>query len=150
MPRFLSISALLLVAACGPQENEGPAESNEAAQAPKSESTPATPILQGVWQLAKIDGRPVEGGASTVATFKDGRLRVAAGCNGRGWTFTQKRNIVSFAGIPGTSTNCGALPTVDQERAIHAIDRATIAVFDKEGREATLSGDGGNITLARR
>ncbi|MCL6741521.1 META domain-containing protein [Sphingomonas sp. RB56-2] len=150
MSRFMTICALLLVAACGRQENESPAASNEVGQTPRAEPAPATPMLEGAWRLAKIDGTPVEGGSSAVATFENGRLRVAAGCNGRGWTFTQKRNIVSFAGLAGASSNCGSLPTVDQERAFHAIDRATIALFDQEGREATLSGDGGNITLSRR
>ena len=63
---------------------------------------------------------------------------------------SNSRNIVSFASSAGASANCGNLPNLDQERAFHAIDRATMAIFDKQGREATLSGDGGNITLARR
>ena len=148
MPRLPTLSMVLLLAACGQQEDANPAASNEAMPAPAAEAAPATPALEGAWQVTKIDGRPIEAG--TAATFGGGKVGMAAGCNRRGWNFTQKRNIVSFAPNPSASTNCDNLPTVDQERAFQAIDRATIAIFGNEGREATLSGDGGNITLARR
>ena len=148
MPRFLTISALLLVAGCGQQRDSAPAASNEVSKAPAADAAPVTPVLDGRWQVTKIDGSPIEAG--TAATFGSGKVTVAAGCNRRGWTFSQKRNIVSFANDPTASALCENVPDVDQERAFMAIERATIAIFAKDGREATLSGDGGNITLARR
>ena len=148
MSRFLTIFALLLLPACGQQKDASPAPSNEAKPATAAEVAPPTPALEGAWDVTKIDGRPIE--ARTAATFAGGKLRVAAGCNGRGWTYTQKKNIVSFATNPAGSSNCGDLPNVDQERAFQAIERATIAIFDKEGREVTMSGDGGNVSLVRR
>ena len=84
------------------------------------------------------------------ATFGDGKVRTTAGCTRRSWTFTQNRNIVAFTADPGASANCEVAPDGDQEAAIHALDRATIAIFDKNGSEASLSGNGGNITLVRR
>ena len=147
MLRSLTIASLLLVAGCG-QQPESKTDANEPAKAPAAEAPAPTPVLEGAWQVTKIDGSPME--APTAATFASGKLRVAAGCNGRGWTYTQKKNIVSFATNPNGSSNCGDLPNVDQERAFQAIERATIAIFDKSGGEVTLSGDGGNVSLARR
>ena len=148
MPRFLSIAALLLAAGCGQQSNSAP--SNDAKGEPVAEAAPATPALDGQWQVTKVDGRPLDPGSAMIATIADGKVRVAAGCSRRAWSFTQKRNIVSFAADPGGSANCQSPPTSDQETAFLAIDRTTMAIFDQEGREASLSGDGGNITLARR
>ena len=149
MPRFLTIAPLLLVAACG-QQKDRTAASNEAAAAPAEQvAKPAVPALEGEWQVATLRGRPIEGPA-LVARFGQGKVRVAAGCNRRAWTFTQNRNIVSFAADPSGSVNCESSPTVAQESAFGAIDRATMAIFSNGGREASLSGDGGTITLARR
>ena len=151
MPRFLSIAALLLVAGCGHQDDSSPASHNGAKSAPAAESEkPAVPALNGEWQLAKIRGRPVEPGSAMVASFQGSKVRVTASCNRRAWTFTQNRNIVSFAADPDGSGNCERSTTVGQESAFQAIDRATIAIFDKDGRELTLSGDGGSVALERR
>ena len=150
MPRFLSFAALLLVAGCGQQSDSNSAPSNDAAAAPVAEAVPLTPMLDGQWQVTKVDGRPLDAGSAMVATFAGGKVGVAAGCSRRAWSFTQKRNIVSFAADPAGSANCQSPPTSDQETAFLAIDRTTMAIFDREGREASLSGDGGNITLTRR
>jgi hypothetical protein len=150
MPRFLNIAALLLVAGCGQQSGSNPAPSNDIEAAPVAEAVAATPALAGEWQVTKLDGRALEAGSAMAVTFSDGKARIVAGCSRRAWTFTQKRNIVGFAANPAGSSNCQSPPTAEQEAAFQALDRATIAIFDKEGREASLSGDGGNITLARR
>ena len=149
MPRFVTVAALLLVAACGQQEETASAANEAAAAAAEQAAKPAVPALEGEWRVSTLRGRPIEGSA-LVATFGGGKVRVAAGCNRRAWTFTQKRNIVSFAADPGGSVNCESSPTIPQEATFEAIDRATMAVFSNEGREASLSGDGGTITLAKR
>lgn len=144
MPRFSTIAALLLVAGCTQQKEAG--TSNEQA-ASKPAEAPAVPELAGNWQVTKVDGRPIA--PAMAAVFEGGRVRITAGCTRRAWTFTQKRNIVSFAADPGGSANCEVPPTLKQEEAFQALDRATIAIFGKQGREASLSGDGGNVTLVR-
>ena len=150
--RVLTSVALLLVAGCSQQQAEkAEATANEAAaNRPADTAKPEVPALDGQWQLSKIDGRPLDRGSSTVASFGGGKLSITAGCSRRAWTFTQKRNIVAFTADPGGISNCQSPPNVDQEAAIHALDRATMAIFTNEGREANLSGDGGNVTLVRR
>ena len=145
MLRFLTIAGLLLVTACGRQQESSAPVANQA-EAPPPAEAPA-PDLNGKWQLTKLDGRPVD---AMAMTFEGGRAQLAAGCNHRAWSFTQKRNIVSFAADAAGSGNCADSPDIDQESAFHAIDRATMAIFDKNGREASLSGNGGNVTLERR
>ena len=149
--RVLTSVALLLVAGCSQQAGKNEATANVAASnTPADAAKPEVPALDGEWQLNKIDGRPVDAGSSTVASFGGGKLSITAGCSRRAWTFTQKRNIVAFTADPRGSSNCQSPPNVDQEAAIHALDRATMAIFGNEGREANLSGDGGNVTLVRR
>jgi heat shock protein HslJ len=146
MPRFLIVTSLLLVAGCTQRAEPDAAQANETA-APAAKTAEATvPDLNGAWRVTKLDGRPV---GSMVVSFDSGKARIAAGCNYRAWSFTQKRNIVSFTANPAGSSNCASSPTLDQESAFQAIDHATIAIFAKEGREASLSGDGGNVTLVR-
>ena len=144
MPRFPTFAVLLLVAGCTQQKEAG--TSNEQAPARPAEA-PAVPELAGNWQVTKVDGSPIA--PAMAAAFEGGRVRITAGCTRRAWTFTQKRNIVSFAADPGGSANCETPPGSKQEAAFHALDRATIAIFDKQGREASLSGNGGNVTLVR-
>src|SRR5262245_22531840 len=99
MPRFLTIAALLLVTGCTQPADRNAEVANDAANI--AEPAPATvPQLEGQWQLTKVDGRPIDG-SPVVATFGDGKVRAAAGCMRRAWTFTQKRNVVSFAADPG-------------------------------------------------
>ena len=149
--RVLTSVALLLVVGCTQQAEKTEATANDGAiNAAADAAKPGVPALDGEWQLSKIDGRPVDAGSSTVASFGGGKLSITAGCSRRAWTFTQKRNIVSFAANPADSSNCQSPPTTEQEAAFQALDRATMAIFDKAGREASLSGDGGNLTLERR
>jgi hypothetical protein len=150
MTRCLSIAALLLVAACSKQD-QSPAPSNEAAntaEAPADEAT--VPTLEGSWRVAMIDGRPVAEASAMVATFAGGKLTVASGCVRRAWTYSQKRNVVSFADNPGGSDNCGSGTSSQQETAYAAFTKASMAIFNKDGSEANLSGTGGGLTLRRR
>ena len=148
MSRFLRVTPLLLLAAgCTERAEPNAAQANDAAAPAAKPAEAAVPDLNGSWQVTEVDGRPV---ASMAVTLGAGKARIAAGCNYRAWSFTQDRNIVSFTANPAGSSNCASSPNVDQESAFQAIDRATIAIFAKQGREASLSGDGGNVTLARR
>ena len=147
MPRILTLAALLLVAGCRQQTDQNGTMANEAGEALQAPAV-EVPSLNGAWKLTEVDGRPIDGG-STVATFADGALRIVAGCSRRAWTFTHQRNIVSFAADPGGSANCESPPTSRQDAAFRAVDRATMAIFDPDGREANLSGGGGNVTLER-
>jgi len=152
MSRILTIAALLGVAACSRQEQPA-APANEmndeaAQQAPASEQ--ALPELQGKWVIAAIDGKPVSPASAMIATFAAGKATIASGCLRRGWTFTQKRNVLTFATDPGSSSNCGGGTSGEQETAYAALEKASIVIFSRNGNEANLSGTGGNLRLERR
>lgn len=151
MRRTLPLFALLSVAACTSQESASSKESEKASVAgqPVAEET-NVPALDGQWSVAAIDGKPVGAGSAMTATFAAGRATISSGCLRRGWTYTQKRNVVSFSTDPGGSANCGGGTSGEQETAYAALERASIAIFDKDGNEANLSGTGGNLTLRRR
>jgi predicted small lipoprotein YifL len=149
MRHLLAIAASLSIAACGQQEPaSAPAnESASAAKEPASEK-PA-PALEGQWNVAALDGRPT--GTAMTATFSRGKASIVAGCVRRAWTYTQKRNVVSFTADPAGSSNCeGQGTSAEQESAGIALQEASIVIFNKDGSEANLSGTGGNLTLRRR
>ena len=147
MRPFLAIAAMLTLAACGQQEAPPPA--NETAAAP--EAKPAeTPKLDGDWRVAAIDGKPVEG-AAMAASFAAGRASLSAGCVRRAFAYTQKRNVVSFTVNPAGSSNCeGQGASAEQATAADALQQASIVIFNQDGSEANLSGNGGNLKLQRR
>ena len=146
------VASLLLASACS-QQDKAAAPSNEVNEAAAAERAPAdaktVPSLEGPWSVAAIDGRPVSSGSMS-ATFKGRTAVIAAGCIRRAWTYTQKGNIVSFATDPGGSANCGGGTSGEQESAFAALEKTSIAIFNKDGSEASLSGTGGNLTLQRR
>ena len=148
MIRPASVAALLLLAACGTETTtEQPANDTAAEGARATEEIPA---LAGEWRVSKIEGRDASGLAMT-ASFNGGQASLAIGCLRRAWTYTQDRNIVSFTSNPAGSANCGgATPSGDAETAYAALERANIAIFSRQGKEASLSGTGGNLTLERR
>jgi predicted small lipoprotein YifL len=148
MRRFLAVAVLLSIAACGKQEPAvAPANDSAAAEQPAVEQ-PA-PVLEGQWTVAAVDGRPT--GAAMTASFAGDKASISAGCVRRAWTYTQKRNIVSFAANPAGSSNCeGQGASAQLATASDALQEASIAIFNKDGSEATLSGTGGNLTLQRR
>src|SRR4030095_9429568 len=151
MRRVLTICVLLLVAGCSQQKasSEAADEAANSMEAPPAEV--AVPSLEGQWEISATNGRPVAGSSAMAAAFNAGKVRVSSGCLRRAWTYTQKRNAVSFTANPGESANCGGgVPSADQEAAYVAMDLATMVIFNKDGREASLSGNGGGITLERR
>ena len=149
MNRALTLAALLCLAACSQQQ---PAPANEAESAPAGQvAEKAVPSLEGSWDVTAIDGRPVDASSAMVASFSGGNAIVASGCLRRAWTYRQNKNVVTFAAYPGGSANCqGRGTTAQQETAYAALQEANIAIFGKDGSEASLSGTGGNLTLQRR
>ena len=150
MTRTLTIAALFALAACGQKERQQAAknEREQPAEAFAAEQQQA-PELEGSWAVTAIDGKPVS--AAMSASFTDGKAIVSAGCVRRAWTYTQKRNVVAFAANPAGSANCeGRGTSAEQETAADALGQASIAIFNKDGSEANLSGTGGNLTLQRR
>ena len=148
MTRTLPCALFILVAACGQQDRPAAAPTNDVAAAPATPvAKAAVPSLNGDWRVTAIAGQPVAG---MTAAFADGRASLSAGCLRRGWTFKQDRNLVAFAGAPGSSSNCGRSPSAEEETAFSAVGDANLAIFAKDGREATLSGTGGTLTLERR
>ena len=155
MKRTLTIAALLLVAGCSQQQEEQQAplanEENEAVAAQEAPAAKASvPTLEGQWTVAAIDGAPIGAGSAMTASFAAGKAVISSGCLRRGWTYTQEHNVVSFKNDPGSSANCGGGPSGEQESAYIALEQASIAIFNKDGKEASLSGTGGNLTLQRR
>lgn len=148
MNRRQFLVAALLIAGCNQQPIPN-ADAGNSAEAAEPQATAEVPQLDGEWQVTEVDGRAL-GGSAMAAVFAGGRLQVTAGCNRRAWSYTQKRNILSFVADPSGSGNCENPPTQVQDAAFHALDLATIAIFDRAGREASLSGSGGNLTIVRR
>jgi heat shock protein HslJ len=152
MYRVLNAAALLCLAACSGQD-AGSAPAQEAGEASSNTSVEAEaiPSLEGEWRVAAIDGKPVGQDSAMTASFASGKVNISSGCLRRAWTYTQKRNIVAFAANPGGSSNCeGRGTTAEQETAYAALQEATMAIFGKDGNQASLSGTGGNLTLERR
>jgi heat shock protein HslJ len=150
MTRYLAMAALLLVAACGQQDDHS-AAANEAVENPAAPSAADVPALEGQWRVVSIDGKPVSGGSAMTAEFSGGKVSIASGCVRRGLTYTQKRNTVSFAPDPSGSSNCeGRGTSAEHETAYSAAQGASIVIFGKDGAEANLSGNGGNLALERR
>ena len=149
--RNLGLASLLLVTACG-QHDDPPAAANDLADAPASApAADSVPLLDGQWRVATIDGRPVGGGSAMTASFAGGKASIASGCVRRGLTYTQKRNVVSFAADPSGSSNCeGRGTSAEHEAAYVALQGASMALFQDQGRAANLSGNGGNLELERR
>ena len=148
MTRILPLASFLLLTGCGQEQAAAP--SNDTAQAaPEPAAKAAVPSLEGEWRVAAITGAPTTGTAIT-ASLGSGRASISAGCLRRAWTYTQDRNLVAFTGAPGSGSNCGRSPSAEEETAFGAVGDANLAIFAKDGREATLSGTGGTLTLERR
>jgi hypothetical protein len=148
MIRTASAAALLLLSACNQETTTKAPTNNVAADEPKAAAE--VPSLEGNWRVTMIEGKDVAGLGMT-ASFSGGQASLATGCLRRAWSYTQKRNVVSFKTNPGGSSNCGGqTPGGDEETAYAALDGANIAIFAKQGKEASLSGIGGNLTLERR
>ena len=149
MPRLLPLALLLLASACQ-QPQERPIENETAAQAAEAPVPAAVPSLEGNWKVANVDGNPAVGDLGMTASFGSGSATLATGCLKRAFTYTQDRNKVSFAPSPSGSANCGRTPAGDEEAAYAALESSNIAIFSKEGQQATLSGTGGVLALERR
>jgi len=147
--RFLPIAALLLVAGCGRQDNEPAPQANEAVAA-EPEAKAEVPSLEGEWRVKGIGGVPNAAAIGMTASFDKGRATLATGCLRRAWTYTQKRNVVAFTASPSGSSNCGSAPSAGEETAYAALSESNIAIFAKDGAEASLSGTGGTLSLERR
>jgi hypothetical protein len=148
MTRLLPIFALLLIAACDKQDSGPTPPTNEAANAQAAPTAAAeTPSLAGNWKVSKIGGRDVGG---MTAALSDGKATISTGCFRRAWTYTQNRNVVAFTAAPSGSSNCAGQTSGDVEAANSAISDANMVLFAKEGKEASLSGTGGMLTLQRR
>lgn len=139
--------ALLLLSACNSETRTEAPANIVATEEPKSAEVP---LLAGEWRVTKIEGGDATG-LGMMANFNGGQVSLVTGCIRRAWTYTQNRNIVSFKANPGASANCGgSTPSGDAETAYAALERANIAIFARQGKEASLSGTGGNLTLERR
>jgi len=148
MRRALPFVAVLLVAACDRQEQAATPAPDAVADAPTPPAAKApVPSLEGAWTVGPAGG----GDASLTLTLKDGKATMAAGCVRRGFTYKQDGNSVAFASDPADSSNCGGQsPSARQEAASAALVDANLAVFGKDGGEATLTGLGGPLSLERR
>lgn len=147
MKYLLSISTLMLAACNQQDETPGPVQNEQAeAVAPAAE----VPSLEGGWEVTMAEGRDASAMGMT-ASFAGGSATLSTGCFRRGWRYTQKRNAVAFTTSPSGSSNCGgSRPGAAEEGAFAALAESNIAIFAKEGKEATLSGTAGTLTLERR
>ena len=152
MIRILTIAVCLLAVGCAQQDAKSAAADNESsAEASKPVLAEAVPQLAGQWDVTAIDGQPIAAASAMTASFAGGKVSISSGCLRRAWSYTQKGNMVTFAVNPGGSSNCGGQsPSGVQESAYDVVTQANIAIFGKDGSEASLSGTGGNLTLRRR
>jgi hypothetical protein len=149
MARNVPLAALLLLAACGQQDRTAPVQTNETAAAEKAPA--AVPSLEGNWTVTKVGGVADAASLGMTATISKDMVTLTTGCLKRAWAYTQNRNVVSFTASPGGSSNCGGgSPSAEAETAYGALTEANIAIFSKDGKEASLSGTGGGLTLERR
>ena len=149
MIRAVPLIALLILAACGQGENPAPSPANEAAEPVKAST--GVPSLEGSWAVTRIGGVPDAKALGMTAGFAKDSVTLSTGCFRRAWTYTQNRNVVAFAASPGGSSNCGGgSPGIGAETAFAAVTEANIAIFPKDGKEASLSGAGGTLTMERR
>ena len=146
MKHAVLLFAALLVAACNQQDQAAPAP-NKVAEAPPPVAKAPVPSLDGAWKVASASN---DSGTGLTLTLGKGKATMAAGCLRRGFTYKQDRNQVSFASDPAGSSNCGSSPTAGQEAAFAVLTDANLAVFGKDGRDVTLTGYGGALTLERR
>ena len=149
MTRVVPLVLFALVASCNQQQPAAPPANDAAAVPAAPTAKPAVPPLKGNWSVTAIGGQPVAGTAMAAA-IGDSDASISAGCLRRSWTYTQDRNLVAFTGAPGGSSNCGHSPSAEEETAFGALGDANLAIFAEDGREATLSGTGGTMTLERR
>ena len=149
MIRNASITAVLLLAACGQQNDAVPAPTNEAA---KPAAAPVeVPSLEGNWAVSRIGGVADAAPLGMTAAIGKDSIIFSTGCFRRAWTYTQNRNVVAFTAAPAGSSNCGgSSPGASAETAYAALSEANIAIFSRDGKEASLSGTGGTLTLERR
>lgn len=149
MTRIAPLAALLLLAACGQQESQSPRQANEAAEAEKAPAE--VPSLEGNWAVARVGGVADAVSLGMTAAISKDSVALSTGCLKRAWTYTQNRNVVSFDVSPAGSSNCGgASPSAGAETAFAALTEANIVIFSRDGKEASLSGTGGSLTLERR
>ena len=148
MTRCLPIAALLAVSACNQQDASAPARNEAPAE---TAAAPAeVPSLEGGWRVTGVGGVPDAGSAGMTASFGGGTVTLATGCLRRAWTYTQSKNLVSFTASPSGSANCGGqAPGVAAETAYAALGAANMAVFMKDGKQVSLSGTGGTLTMER-
>ena len=142
MNRILPLLALLLLSACDSQEAPAPAPTAAKPPAPAPVVKAAVPSLKGQWRLTAPAPLDLSIGAN--------QATLSSGCLRRGFTFRQDRNKVAFASAPAGSSNCGRTPSVAEETTFAALADENLAVFSKDGRDVSLSGVGGILTLERR
>ena len=150
MFRALSAALLLFAAGCDRQEAAAPA-ANEVANEASAAAPVAVPSLEGSWAVTRVGGVADAAALGMTAAISRNSVTLSTGCLRRAWTYTQKRNVVAFTASPGGSSNCGGgAPGAGAETAYAALTEANIAIFSKDGKEASLSGTGGTLTLERR
>jgi len=150
MFRMLPLALLLLASACQKPQEQQPSENAAANQAAEAATPAEVPVLEGEWKVSTVDGNPAVGGLGMTASFAGGAATLATGCLKRAFTYTQDRNKVSFTTSPSGSANCGRAPGADEEAAYAALESSNIAIFAKDGKQASLSGTGGVLAIERR
>ena len=148
MIRIIPTAALLVLAACGQEESQAPRQANEVAEAQVPSEVPS---LEGNWAVTRVGGVLDAAKLGMTAAITKDSVTLSTGCLRRAWTYSQNRNVVAFTASPGGSSNCGGgSPSAGAETAYAALTEANIAIFSKDGKEASLSGTGGSLTLERR
>jgi heat shock protein HslJ len=102
--------------------------------------------IEGAWQAVTVAGQPVVAGHEPTATFRETEVTGTTGCNSYGGSYTYTDGKITIGEMRMTMMACiGPIGEVEG-RFTHAMDGATTATTDADGR-LILDGTGGAIVF---
>lgn len=114
--------------------------------------TAGTSLIDGSWQIAALNGRPVARGTSPAITFDNGRVSGNASCNRFNGSFTFARGRLTTGRVASTRMACTDRARNLQEQAILGLlgERLTVSTGNRGGNRLVLtSARGRSMTLVR-
>lgn len=94
------------------------------------------------WNLASLNGGPVQDGTQPTLAFADGQVSGNASCNGFGGEYTQRGDKLTFGALMSTLMACFPEEIMQQEQAYFSaltatasfrVDDGILSLFDADG-----------------
>lgn len=115
---------------------------------PRAEA--GTGLIDGSWQIAALNGRPVAPGSRPSIAFDKGRVSGNAGCNRFTGNYTFARGQISTGGVASTKMACIDRARNLQEQTILGLLGERLTVSANRAGKLVLTGPRGRtMTLAR-